>query len=140
MPAFSKVSNIVGFSAMCFIKTTAIRTCGIAAIETPKAYFLTASLPFSRLIFKAVMFNMLGVIEPAKEKKNPKKKREMKIIYKKISLVNIPLKTKLHKKNASKNLMRLYILTSKIYVIYTTPCANIASATFTKPAIFAPLM
>ncbi len=22
---------------------------------------------------------------------------------------------------------------------YTTPCANIASATFTKPAIFAPL-
>jgi hypothetical protein len=29
------------------------------------------------------MFNILGVIEPAKEKKNPKKKREIRIIYKK---------------------------------------------------------
>jgi hypothetical protein len=29
------------------------------------------------------MFNILGVIEPVKEKKNPKKKREIKIIYKK---------------------------------------------------------
>jgi hypothetical protein len=29
------------------------------------------------------MFNILGVIEPVKEKKNPKKKREIRIIYKK---------------------------------------------------------
>jgi hypothetical protein len=86
------------------------------------------------------MFNILGVIEPVKEKKNPKKKREIKIIYKKISLVNIPLKNKVYKKNASKNLIRLYTLTSKFCAIYTTPCANIASATFTKPAIFAPLI
>jgi hypothetical protein len=32
------------------------------------------------------MFNILGVTEPAKERENPKKKREIKIIYKKISL------------------------------------------------------
>jgi hypothetical protein len=44
------------------------------------------------------MFNILGVIEPAKEKKNPNKKSEMKIICKKISLVNISFKNKLHKK------------------------------------------
>jgi len=29
------------------------------------------------------MFNILGVIEPVKEKKNPKKKRETSIIYRK---------------------------------------------------------
>jgi hypothetical protein len=29
------------------------------------------------------MFNILGVIEAVKEKKNPKKKREIRIIYKK---------------------------------------------------------
>ena len=83
MPAFSKVSSIVGFAAIYFVKITAITTCGIATKETPRAYFLVASIPFSKLIFKAVMFNILGVIEPVKEKKNPKKKREIRIIYKK---------------------------------------------------------
>jgi hypothetical protein len=29
------------------------------------------------------MFNILGVIEPAKEKKNPKKKSERRTMYKK---------------------------------------------------------
>ena len=88
----------------------------------------------------AVIFNILGVIEPIKEEKNPKKKREIRIIYKKISLVNITFKNKLHKKNASKNLMRLYSIFFKFSTSYTTPCANMASATFTKPAIFAPLI
>ena len=52
----------------------------------------------------------------------------------------MPFKNKLHKKNASNYLMRLYTLSFIICAIYTTPCANIASATFTKPAIFAPLI
>ena len=65
-----------------FIKKTAIIICGITITETPNAYLLAASLPFSKLIFKAVMFNILGVIEPTKENKNPKKKREIMIINK----------------------------------------------------------
>ena len=125
---------------MYLVKITAITTCGIAMKETPKAYFLDASIPFSKLIFMAVIFNILGVIEPIKEEKNPKKKREIRIIYKKISLVNITFKNKLHKKNTSKNLMRLYSIFFKLPTTYTTPCANIASATLTKPAIFAPLI
>ena len=42
--------------------------------------YLKLFFPFSRLIFKAVIFNMLGVIEPAKEKRNPKKKSKKIII------------------------------------------------------------
>ena len=83
IPAFSNVSSIVGFSAMYLVKITAITTCGIATIETPRAYFLAGSIPSSKLTLIAVMFNILGVIEPVKEKKNPKKKREIRIIYKK---------------------------------------------------------
>ena len=44
------------------------------------AYLFVAVFPFSKLIFSAVMFNILGVIEPRKEKINPKKKCETKII------------------------------------------------------------
>ena len=83
IPTFSNVSSIVGFSAMYLVKITAITTCGIATRETPIAYFLAASIPSSKLTLMAVMFNILGVIEPVKEKKNPKKKREIRIIYKK---------------------------------------------------------
>ncbi len=42
-----------------------------------------------------------------------------------------------NKKACLKNLNRL-LLTLILYTFYTTPCASIASATFTKPAIFAP--
>tara|TARA_B110000211_G_C13831952_1_gene443966 strand:- start:129 stop:278 length:150 start_codon:yes stop_codon:yes gene_type:complete len=44
------------------------------------------------------MFNMLGVIEPMKEKKKPKIKRENSIINKKILMIKITLKNKLYKK------------------------------------------
>ena len=48
-----------------------------------------ALIPFSSLIFKAVIFNILGVIEPTKEKKNPKRKLENMIIYAKFLIVKI---------------------------------------------------
>ena len=82
IPAFSKVSNIVGFSEIYLVKTTAIIACKTTIKATPTAYLLAASLPFSKLIFKAVIFNMLGVIEPTKAKKNPKKKSENNTIKK----------------------------------------------------------
>ena len=77
-PTFSKVSKIFGLSVINFIRKTAIITCGITKIETPKAYFFAASFPFSKLIFRAVIFSILGVIEPVKELKKPKRKSKKK--------------------------------------------------------------
>ena len=84
---------------MYFVKITAIITCGITTKETAKAYLLDAFCPFSKLIFKAVMFNILGVIEPVKEKKKPKNKSNNKFNsnylhskYTRFPIATIPVK------------------------------------------------
>lgn len=101
MPIFSKISKIDGFSTICLIRKIAMYACGITTSETPIAYLLSCSFPFSKLIFNAVMFSMLGVIEPKKEKINPKKKCETKIIAYKLKGIIVFFKT------------TIYILTKK---------------------------
>ena len=76
--------------------------------------------PFSRLIFKAVIFNILGVIEPTKEKKKPKKKRENTVIRKKIYNGKDSFLKQVVQKNASNKLMRLLDL-NLLMNFYTTP-------------------
>jgi hypothetical protein len=124
---------------MYFVKRIAIYAWGKTTSETPTAYMFISFFPFSRLIFKAVIFNILGVIEPTKEKKKPKKKRENTVIRKKFYNGKDSFLKQVVQKNASNKLMRLLDLNLLIN-FYTTPWANIASATLTKPAIFAPLI
>ena len=76
--------------------------------------------PFSILIFKAVIFNILGVIEPTKEKKKPKKKRENTVIRKKIYNGKDSFLKQVVQKNASNKLMRLLDL-NLLMNFYTTP-------------------
>ena len=57
------------------------KTCTKTTKETPKVNLVNSLLLVSKLIFKAVMFKTLGNVYPKKEKTNPKKKREIMLLY-----------------------------------------------------------